>query len=74
MALARVEEEKLIHDAIQSFYKERIETTRSHAGMSPLNHDLSEMTLDEEASDLNSEKDDKTGHFIETSLNTTNAT
>ena len=33
VALARLEEEKLAWDAIQDFYKERIDVMRDHAGM-----------------------------------------
>ena len=36
VALARLEEEKLAWDAIQDFYKERINTMRDHAGMQPV--------------------------------------
>ena len=34
VALARLEEEKLAWDAIQDFYRERIDVMRDHAGMS----------------------------------------
>lgn len=36
VALARLEEEKLAWDAMQDFYKERINTMRDHAGMPPV--------------------------------------
>lgn len=36
VALARLEEEKLAWDAMQEFYKERIDTMRNHAGMPPV--------------------------------------
>ena len=36
VALARLEEEKLAWEAMQDFYKERIDTMRDHAGMSPV--------------------------------------
>jgi hypothetical protein len=51
VALARIEQEKLQHDAVQLFYKERIETARKHAGMKsrgPL------AAIDEESSDKSS--------------------
>ena len=36
VALARLDEEKLAWEAIQDFYKERIDTMRDHAGMKPV--------------------------------------
>ena len=36
VVLARIEEEKSAHQAIQAFYAERIATARSHAGQEPL--------------------------------------
>ena len=36
VALARLEEEKLAWEAIQDFYKERIDTMRDHADMKPV--------------------------------------
>lgn len=52
MALARIEQEKLQHDAVQLFYKERIETARMHAGMKTRGGALTK--IEEETSDKSS--------------------
>ena len=44
VALARLEEEKLAWDAIQDFYKERIDVMRDHAGMSAVQWPLWKQT------------------------------